>query len=64
MEKDIPAMIYYPVALHNQKAYKSDKFKEEDYPVDSMEAETHKGRIYFGKINVELTDEELTTFED
>ncbi|MFT6679505.1 MAG: UDP-2-acetamido-2-deoxy-ribo-hexuluronate aminotransferase [Granulosicoccus sp.] len=30
---DIPAMIYYPVALHNQKAYKSDKFKEEDYPI-------------------------------
>ena len=38
--------------------------KEEDCLVDSMEAETHKGRIYFGKINVELTDEELTTFED
>ena len=38
--------------------------EEEDYLVNSMEAETHKGRIYFGKVNIELTDEELTAFED
>ncbi len=31
--KGIPAMIYYPMPLHIQDAYKSDRFKDEDYPV-------------------------------
>ena len=32
-EKKIPAMIYYPVALHNQKAYKRDGVGDIDFPV-------------------------------
>lgn len=32
-ERGIPAMIYYPIPLHEQKAYKSDRFKKEDFPV-------------------------------
>ena len=32
-EKKIPAMIYYPVALHNQKAYKRDGVIDADFPV-------------------------------
>jgi dTDP-4-amino-4,6-dideoxygalactose transaminase len=32
-EKKIPAMIYYPVALHNQKAYKRDGVSDVDFPV-------------------------------
>ncbi len=31
--KDIPAMIYYPVPMHIQEAYKSDRYKEGDLPV-------------------------------
>lgn len=31
--KDIPAMIYYPVPLHMQKAYKDPQNKEGDFPV-------------------------------
>ena len=31
--RDIPAMIYYPVPLHMQKAYRSEKNKEGDFPV-------------------------------
>ncbi|MBA3285311.1 MAG: DegT/DnrJ/EryC1/StrS family aminotransferase [Nitrosopumilus sp.] len=31
--KDIPAMIYYPVPLHMQKAYKDSRYKEGDFPV-------------------------------
>ncbi len=31
--KDIPAMIYYPIPLHLQKAYKSERYEEGDFPV-------------------------------
>jgi dTDP-4-amino-4,6-dideoxygalactose transaminase len=32
-EKGIPAMIYYPIPLHMQNAYKSDRSKQGDFPV-------------------------------
>lgn len=32
----IPAMIYYPVALHMQKAYIDPRYKEGDFPVTEM----------------------------
>ena len=32
-EKGIPAMIYYPVPLHLQKAYKDDRYKNGDFPI-------------------------------
>ena len=32
-EKGIPAMIYYPIPLHMQKAFKSDRYKAGDFPV-------------------------------
>jgi dTDP-4-amino-4,6-dideoxygalactose transaminase len=32
-EKGIPAMIYYPIPLHMQNAFKSDRFKKGDFPV-------------------------------
>ncbi|MBN8703747.1 MAG: DegT/DnrJ/EryC1/StrS family aminotransferase [Bacteroidetes bacterium] len=31
--KDIPAMIYYPIPLHMQKAYKNERYKQGDFPV-------------------------------
>ncbi len=31
--KDIPAMVYYPVPLHLQKAYKDPRYKEGAFPV-------------------------------
>lgn len=31
--KDIPAMVYYPVALHMQEAYKSDRYGKGAFPV-------------------------------
>lgn len=34
--KDVPAMIYYPVPLHLQKAYKSDRYQAGDFPVTEM----------------------------
>lgn len=35
-EKDIPAMVYYPVPLHLQKAYRSERYAEGDFPVTEM----------------------------
>lgn len=31
--KDIPAMIYYPIPLHMQKAYTDPRYKQGDFPV-------------------------------
>ena len=35
-EKEIPAMIYYPVPLHLQKAYLDSRYKQGDFPVTEM----------------------------
>lgn len=32
-ERGIPAMIYYPIPLHLQKAFRSERYKEGDFPV-------------------------------
>ncbi|MDP2385320.1 MAG: DegT/DnrJ/EryC1/StrS family aminotransferase [Bacteroidota bacterium] len=32
-ERNIPSMIYYPIPLHMQNAYKSDRYKSGDFPV-------------------------------
>jgi dTDP-4-amino-4,6-dideoxygalactose transaminase len=32
-EHGVPAMIYYPIPLHHQKAYKSDRYNDGDFPV-------------------------------
>jgi UDP-2-acetamido-2-deoxy-ribo-hexuluronate aminotransferase len=31
--RDIPSMIYYPIPLHNQKAYQSSRYQKGDFPV-------------------------------
>jgi UDP-2-acetamido-2-deoxy-ribo-hexuluronate aminotransferase len=33
MDKGIPAMVYYPVPLHKQKAYIRDEFRDDQFPV-------------------------------
>ena len=35
-EKNIPAMIYYPVPLHLQKAYRDARYREGDFPVTEL----------------------------
>ena len=33
LEQGIPNAIYYPVQLHQQKAYQDDRYREEDFKV-------------------------------
>jgi UDP-2-acetamido-2-deoxy-ribo-hexuluronate aminotransferase len=52
----IPAMIYYPVPLHLQKAYKDDRYNDGDFPV----SEDLSKRVLSLPMHTELTKEQLT----
>jgi dTDP-4-amino-4,6-dideoxygalactose transaminase len=32
-ERGIPAMIYYPIPLHQQNAYKNERYVKDEFPV-------------------------------
>lgn len=55
MSKDIPAMIYYPVPLHMQKAYLDPRYKEGDFPVTEMLSE----KVISLPMSTELDEEQL-----
>jgi dTDP-4-amino-4,6-dideoxygalactose transaminase len=54
-EKEIPAMIYYPVPLHMQKAYQDPRYKEGDFPV----AERLAACVLSLPMHTELDEEQL-----
>lgn len=35
-DKGVPCGVYYPIPLHSQKAYKDERYKEEDFPVTNQ----------------------------
>jgi len=53
--KDIPAMIYYPVPLHMQKAYLDPRYKSGDFPV----TEALCGSVFSLPMHTELDNEQL-----
>jgi dTDP-4-amino-4,6-dideoxygalactose transaminase len=53
--KEIPAMIYYPVPLHMQKAYQDPRYKEGDFPV----AERLAACVLSLPMHTELDEEQL-----
>jgi dTDP-4-amino-4,6-dideoxygalactose transaminase len=53
--KQIPAMIYYPVPMHMQKAYQDPRYKEGDFPV----TEDLSKRVISLPMHTELDDEQL-----
>lgn len=53
--KGIPAMIYYPVPLHLQKAYQDSRYKAGDFPV----AEKLSESVMSLPMHTELTEEQL-----
>ena len=54
-ENDIPAMIYYPVPLHQQKAYEQENNKSRKFPVTKMLCE----RVISLPMQTELSDQQL-----
>ena len=54
--KEIPAMIYYPVPLHMQKAYLDPRYKPGDFPVTEKLCET----VFSLPMHTELDEEQLT----
>ncbi len=54
-EHDIPSMIYYPIPLHLQKAYQSDRYGEGDFPV----AERLSKTVLSLPMHTELDEEQL-----
>lgn len=58
--KDIPAMVYYPVPLHLQKAFSNSRYKKGDLPVSEMLCEC----VLSLPMHTELTQEELQYISD
>ncbi len=53
--KEIPAMIYYPVPLHLQKAYLDPRYKQGDFPVTEMLSNS----VFSLPMHSELDEEQL-----
>jgi len=58
--KGIPAMIYYPVPLHLQKAYRDPRYKQGDFPVTEMLCNS----VLSLPIHTELDEETLKFITD
>lgn len=59
-DKGIPAMIYYPVPLHLQKAYQDARYKAGDFPI----AEQLSNCVMSLPMHTELTEEQLKYITD
>lgn len=55
MDKGIANAVYYPVALHMQKAYQDDRYKEGDFPV----TEKLQAQVLSLPMHTEFTEEQL-----
>ena len=55
MEKGIPCMVYYPVPLHLQKAYRDPRYNEGDFPVTEALCES----VFSLPMHTELDEEQL-----
>jgi UDP-2-acetamido-2-deoxy-ribo-hexuluronate aminotransferase len=54
-EKQVPAMIYYPVPLHMQKAYKDVRYNKGDFPITEMLSEC----VFSLPMHTELNENQL-----
>ena len=58
--KGIPMMIYYPIPLHLQSAYKDERYSEGDFPV----AECLSNSVFSLPMHTEMNDEQLKYITD
>lgn len=54
-EKGIPCGVYYPIPLHSQKAYKSSRYNEADFPVTNKLIK----EVISLPMHTELTDDQI-----
>lgn len=54
-EKEIPCGVYYPIPLHLQKAYKDERYKEEDFEVTNQLVK----EVISLPMHTELDDEQI-----
>lgn len=54
-EQGIPAMIYYPVALHMQKAYRDDRYSEGSFPITEQLVQ----EVFSLPMHSELSEDQL-----
>lgn len=54
-ENNIPCGVYYPIPLHSQKAYKDERYKEEDFPVTNLLVK----EVVSLPMHTELDDEQI-----
>ncbi|MCW5906969.1 MAG: DegT/DnrJ/EryC1/StrS family aminotransferase [Chitinophagales bacterium] len=59
-EKGIPTMVYYPIPLHEQKAYKDERYKEGAFPITESLCES----VLSLPIHTEFGEEELKYVAD
>lgn len=59
-DRDIPAMIYYPVPMHMQKAYIDPRYNEGDFPVTEMLSKS----VISLPMHTELDEEQLKYITD
>ncbi len=55
-DQGVPAMVYYPVPLHEQKAYKDDRYKKGDFPVTEQLCETVISLPMHSELTTEIQD--------
>lgn len=58
--KGIPYGIYYPIPLHKQKAYRDQRYKEEDFKVTNSLCES----VISLPMHTELTDDQIARITD
>jgi len=59
-ERGIPSMVYYPIPLHQQKAYRDPRYKDGDFPV----AERLASCVLSLPMHTELDEEQLKFITD
>lgn len=59
-ERGIPVMVYYPIPLHLQKAYRSERYKNGDFPVSERLSQS----VLSLPMHTELDDEQLRFITD